>query len=315
MPLRDHGYYGYAFVGARPCQIIALAALVGLAGHFVAQDIHAHLAVPGAVTGTIVTASTALLWTLISVTAYDDEHIPYAVTAVLDILFLVPLIVVGVVLGRPLAGFSCSVLPKASVENANDLLAIALSPSASSSSYILFVGDNQTTCYEIMAAWGLILALCVLFALTGLVTGLLFLGKRRSAQSQKSTLPISNITAPIALPPSLVAHHHYRHAEQIEMSQQQTATKKWNPDDDYDDYEDDDDNCNKYEDHSSVHGSLHSLNSRHSGYYGTECNSIFPPAAPAFPSAHGRSLHPRQSAAVSLGGSHMNPLDSPYSSQ
>lgn len=301
MPLRDHGYYGYAFVGARPCQIIALAALVGLAGHFVAQDMHAHLDVPGPVTGTIVTASTALLWTLVSATAYDDAHVPYVITAALDLLLLVPLIVVGVVLGRPLAGFSCSVLAAAAPENANDLLAISLTPSSTSSSYILFVGDNQTTCYAIMAAWGLVLALCVLFAVTSLSAGLLFLGKRRAARTQQTTLPTVTV-APVAMPPSAA----YR-TEQIEMAQ---PPVKWNPDDDDDDYED----------HSSIHGSLHSLhslNSLHSSFYGPEHNTVLPSAAPAFPSAHGRSLHPRLSAAVPLGGhmgnNHMT--DSPYSSQ
>ncbi|KAL1889897.1 hypothetical protein Sste5346_008622 [Sporothrix stenoceras] len=311
MPLRDQGYYGYAFVGARPCQIAGLAALVGLAGHFVAQDMHARLTVPGAVTGTIVTASTALLWTLVSATAYDDAHVPYLVTAILDLLFLIPLVVVGVVLGRPLAGFSCSVLAKASPENANDLLAISLTPSSSSSSFILFVGDNQTTCNEIMAAWGLVLALCVLFAITTLSTGLLLLGKWRTAREQQARLPTVTVAAPTALPPSVAAAAAYRTAEQIEMAQQQPV-KKWNPDDD----DDDDD----YEDHSSVHGSLHSLhslNSLHSSFYGPEHSTVLPSAAPAFPSAHGRSLHPRLSAAVPLGGmSGMGRMsDSPYSSQ
>ncbi|KJR87205.1 uncharacterized protein SPSK_01544 [Sporothrix schenckii 1099-18] len=297
MTLRDHGYYGYAFVGARPCQIAALAALVGLAGHFVAQDMHAHLAVPGAVTGTIVTASLALLWTLVSATAYDDAHMPYLVTTSLDVLFLIPLVVVGVVLGRPLAGFSCAVLAMPSPDNANDLLAISLTPSSPASSYILFVGDNQTTCYEIKAAWGLVLALCVLFAMTSLVTVLQFSGKRRARQAQQNaTRPAATAMAPaarIALPPSAVA---FRPAEQIELSQ----SKTWALDDD-DDHDDDEFDDN-FEDHSSVHGSLHSLNSLHSNFYSQDNGTAaFPAAAPAFPSAYGRSLHPGLSAAVPLG--------------
>ena len=60
MGIRDHGYYGYAFVGARPCQIIALSAVIGMTGHFISDNIHTHIAVPSQIIGTLVIVSLPL---------------------------------------------------------------------------------------------------------------------------------------------------------------------------------------------------------------------------------------------------------------
>ncbi len=57
MGIRDHGYYGYAFLGARPAQIVALIAVIGMAGHFISQDTHARIAAPGQIVGTLVVVS------------------------------------------------------------------------------------------------------------------------------------------------------------------------------------------------------------------------------------------------------------------
>ncbi|CAK7245161.1 MAG: hypothetical protein STHCBS139747_006730 [Sporothrix thermara] len=180
MAIRDLGYYGYTLLAVRPLQTIAIAAVVGMTASFVSQDAHAHLAAPSQVVGTLVISSIALLWTLLSATAHVDAYIPYWITACLDLLFTVPFIVGAAVLGGPLGGFSCSVLPNTSN---SDLLAIQTKAATATSpaAYILFVGDNQATCYQIMAVWGLAIALCVMFVVTGLAAMLLFLGRRRSA--------------------------------------------------------------------------------------------------------------------------------------
>lgn len=112
-------------------------------------------------------------------TAYHDTHIPYPATLALDILFLVPLAVLAVVLGRPLAVTTCSDLPQAAGHVA--LPISALGGGDQSVSYLVFAGAGQTTCYELMAVWGLTMALCVLFALSAVSAGFLFLGKRRAA--------------------------------------------------------------------------------------------------------------------------------------
>ncbi|CAK7212621.1 hypothetical protein SBRCBS47491_001529 [Sporothrix bragantina] len=331
MAIRDHGYYGYAFVAARPLQIIALGALVGMTGNFVSQDSHAHLAAPSQVVGTLVISSIALLWTLLSVTAYDDAHVPYWVTAVLDLLFTVPFIVGAAVLGGPLGGFSCSVLPTA---RNSDLLAIQTKAATATSpaSYILFVGDSQATCYQIMAVWGLAIALCALFAVTGLATSLLFFDRRRStAQALPETSTTTNTTMstgtmdhpPVIHAPSTMMPIYRSEPGNIEMA---SVPGKWHGSDD-DEYEyeerrdmyEGEENTNTHDRefhrasvHGSLHGSVHSSFTRSSSYYNSPEQSPSsvpvptastapklaattpqPSTAPAFPSAHGRSLHPR----------------------
>ncbi|CAK7231108.1 hypothetical protein SCUCBS95973_007801 [Sporothrix curviconia] len=341
MAIRDHGYYGYAFVAARPLQIIALGALVGMTGNFVSQDAHAHFAVPSQVVGTLVISSVALLWTLLSATAYDDAHIPYWATAVLDLLFTVPFVVGAAVLGGPLGGFRCSALP--ATRNA-DLLAIQTKAATATSpaAYILFVGDSQATCYQIMAVWGLAIALCALFAVTGLATGLLFFGRRRSTAR---ALPETDITAtatptadlpPVVRGPPTMMPIYRSEPSSIEMALAPAPGKWHGSEDDEYEYEDSADylnnsNIRRASVHGSLHGSVHSSFTRASSYYysnpepslaapttatasanktaaaAAAAGTPQPSTAPAFPSAHGRSLHPRLSTAVtpfSLGYDH-----------
>ncbi|CAK7262427.1 hypothetical protein SEPCBS57363_000013 [Sporothrix epigloea] len=231
MAIRDHGFYAYAFVVARPFQIIALGALVGMTGNFINQDSHAHFAAPSTVVGTLVVSSIALFWTVLSITAYDDSHIPYWATAALDLLFAVPFVVGAAVLGGPLGGFSCSVLPTA---RTSDLLAIQTKAATATSpaAYILFVGDSQTTCYQVMAIWGLALALCALFAVTGLATCLLYFGWRRLAvRAAPKTIAMLN-SRPVVRGPSPMMPIYRSEPGSIEMA---SATSKWLGSDEYDD--------------------------------------------------------------------------------
>ncbi len=46
--------------------------------------------------------------------------------------------------------------------------------------YAFFAGAEQAACYELNAVWGLTIALCVLFAISAVATGFLFLGQRRA---------------------------------------------------------------------------------------------------------------------------------------
>ncbi|EPE09542.1 hypothetical protein F503_07318 [Ophiostoma piceae UAMH 11346] len=279
MGIRDHGYYGYAFVGARPCQIIALSAVIGMTGHFISDNIHTHIAVPSQIVGTLVISCIALLWALISFTAYDDTHFPYHATSAVDLLLVIPFIVVAAVLGGPLGAVTCSALPGATYANEsdNDLLAIQVSGSSGSTetaSYMLFVGDNQTTCYAIMAAWGLTIALSILYAFSGFATGLLFLGQRRLIAAERAANP----------PPPVIpmASHAYPQAPGAYYPEQRQidpeAARKWHEAEDDDEYDYDDDR-------SSVHPE-------------SAVTAATLPTAAAYPSAGGRTLHPRLSAHV-----------------
>lgn len=110
-------------------------------------------------------------------TAYDDTHIPYLATFAVDMLFLVPFLVVAILLGQPLSVTTCSDLPN---EQGSVVLPLAAS-AGQPVSYVVFSGAGRTVCYEIMAVWGLVLALCVLFATSSIAAGFLYLGKRRAA--------------------------------------------------------------------------------------------------------------------------------------
>jgi hypothetical protein len=91
-----------------------------------------------------------------------------------DLVFLIPIIVVAAVVGQPLAQTTCSDL-------AQNTTAVFL-PIAQGSqvTYITFVGAGQTTCYELMAVWGFAIALSILFTISAVAAGFLWLGKRRA---------------------------------------------------------------------------------------------------------------------------------------
>ncbi len=176
----------------------------------------------------------ALLWSLISFTAYDDTHFPYVATSALDFLFSIPLTVFAAILGGPLGGVTCSVLPVASTENADDLLAVQMNANSSSPSYILFVGNNQTTCFAIMAVWGLIIALCVLFALSGIATGLLFLGKRRAMSAERAATVHAPPAPAGAYPPPSAFSRGLASESEIEMAMAPSKfSRSASDDDDY----------------------------------------------------------------------------------
>lgn len=176
---RNHGYYGHTFVGSRVLSAIALLAIIGLVATFISQVNHAQLVAPEQLTAALVITCCGFLWVMLSFTAYDDTHIPYLATAIVDAVFLVPCIAVVVVLGGPLSQTDCSTLPQQS-GNVTSELASANTGGNGTLSYTTLVGEDQTTCYKLQATWGLMIALCILFVFSGIATAFMFLGKRRN---------------------------------------------------------------------------------------------------------------------------------------
>lgn len=182
---RNHGYYGHTFVGSRLLSLIALIAIMGLAIPFISEINQAKMIPPEQIVAALVISCFALLWVLLSFTAYDDTHIPYMATAIVDAVFLIPCIVVSVVLGGPLSQTDCSTLPEQSGNGSS--ISLELNSTGTSSngtesqlSYTSFVGADQTTCHKLQWTWGLMIALCVLFVFSGVAAAFLFLGKRRN---------------------------------------------------------------------------------------------------------------------------------------
>jgi len=192
MGIKEHGYYGFAFVGSRPTQIVSLIAVIGMVGNFIAEIAKTKQRAPPELIGTIVMSCITILWTILSVTAYDDDHIPYLATCAIDIVLLIPFIVFAALLGNPLSIVSCGDLPKATSTLNTTVILLQSSPNKLPGSVMTltnFVDAEQTLCYESMAVWGLLIALCVLFAVSAFAAGLLFIGKRRLQRAQNPPSP------------------------------------------------------------------------------------------------------------------------------
>lgn len=179
---RNHGYYGHTFVGARVLSGIALLAIIGLVATFTSQINKASLAPPVQLTGAIIVSAAALLWVLLSFTAYDDTHIPYMATAIVDTLFLIPFVVVVIVLGGQLSKTECSTLPEQSGT-------LQLDPADTAGngtlSFVTFAASDRMTCYKLQGTWGLSIALCILFLLSALAAAFMFMGKRKNGYKGK----------------------------------------------------------------------------------------------------------------------------------
>lgn len=179
---RNHGYYGHTFVGARVLSGIALLAIIGLVATFTSQINKASLAPPVQLTGAIIVSAAALLWVLLSFTAYDDTHIPYMATAIVDTLFLIPFVVVVIILGGQLSKTECSTLPEQSGT-------LQLDPSDTAGngtlSFLTFVASDRMTCYKLQGTWGLSIALCIFFLLSALAAAFMFMGKRKNGYKGK----------------------------------------------------------------------------------------------------------------------------------
>lgn len=57
MTFKDHGYYGYAYLGARIAQFVALVPIVGLVGNFLSLIAKTKHSPPSELVGTIVFVS------------------------------------------------------------------------------------------------------------------------------------------------------------------------------------------------------------------------------------------------------------------
>ncbi|ROW11872.1 hypothetical protein VPNG_05027 [Cytospora leucostoma] len=187
---RDHGFHGHAFVGSRLLSLIALFAIIGLVTTFMIESNHAELTAPQQLTSTIIISGCALLWVFLSFAAYDDTHIPYISTAIIDAVFLIPFSVAAVVLGRPVSQKDCSTLLKESGNETTTTLTLLFTNTsgngtATQLSYDTLLGTDQITCFKLKATWGLMVALCILFVFSAFAISFIFLRKRRNGYGRR----------------------------------------------------------------------------------------------------------------------------------
>lgn len=182
---RNHGYYGHTFVGARALSGVALVAIIGLVVTFTSQINKDSLAPPTQLTVAIGVSAAALLWVLLSFTAYEDTHIPYMVTAIVDTVFLIPFVVVVIILSGQLSQTDCSTLPTQSGDGTTLKLDTADTAGSGTLGFGTFVASDQMTCFKLKGTWGLSIAICILFLLSALAAVFMYRRKRKNGYKGK----------------------------------------------------------------------------------------------------------------------------------
>ncbi|KAK3306048.1 uncharacterized protein B0T15DRAFT_503053 [Chaetomium strumarium] len=193
------GAMGVTFSIMRACQFASLIAVIGLCANFINEVAAAEHNPPSELIGTLTVAVTAVVYVVITYILYYDSMLPLLLTGILDGLLLIASIVVASLVGKPLSMLNCKVLPVSSNFTSTAFFASVGYPVRTSIitrtlSYLTFVTLDQPTCYEIKAVWGLSIALCVLFAFSGLVCVGLWHRIRRGAVPK-------DIEAPPYFPP------------------------------------------------------------------------------------------------------------------
>lgn len=97
--------------------------------------------------------------------------LPFLVSVGLDSALLIAVIVVAVTVGKPLSYLNCAALPSTGTTSSFlDSVGVNLTKV----NYWVWAGASKTTCYEMKSIWGLSIALCVLFAVSSVVSACLW---------------------------------------------------------------------------------------------------------------------------------------------
>jgi hypothetical protein len=109
----------------------------------------------------------AVLYITISYILYFDSLLPFLISTGLDSAILIAVIVVAVTVGKPLSYLDCAALPSS---GATSSFLDSVGINMSKVNYWVWAGASKTTCYEMKAIWGLSIALCILFAFSGVIS-------------------------------------------------------------------------------------------------------------------------------------------------
>jgi hypothetical protein len=93
-----------------------------------------------------------------------DKMLPFFMNTVMDGLFLIAVIVVAVVVGRPLSYLNCQMIGELTGTNTSALafttnLSSYLNENGGVIDYNTWIGASQATCLEMKSIWGLSIAL------------------------------------------------------------------------------------------------------------------------------------------------------------
>ena len=106
----------------------------------------------------------AVLYCAITVILFLDNILPHLISTGIDGLFLIALVVVAVVIGKPISYLDCKVLNEISNTSSSafdftSALGSALSKDGGRVVYSQWIGTSKATCYEVKSIWGLSIAL------------------------------------------------------------------------------------------------------------------------------------------------------------
>ncbi|KIW88045.1 uncharacterized protein Z519_11155 [Cladophialophora bantiana CBS 173.52] len=170
----DHGVLGATFKITRALQMASMIAVIGITANFISEMVNAGATPPSVLVAILSIVCIAVLYCAITVILYFDNILPFLISTGIDSLFLIALIVVSVVVGKPLSYLNCVVLDEISnaTSSAYDFTS-ALGNSLNKGgkvNYSQWIGTSKATCLEMKSIWGLSIALCILFTFSAVST-------------------------------------------------------------------------------------------------------------------------------------------------
>ncbi|KAF2151665.1 hypothetical protein K461DRAFT_294566 [Myriangium duriaei CBS 260.36] len=172
------------FLLTRLLALISLATILGLTANFVNELVSASLSTPREILAALSITSIALLYALISIPFFlAPAHLGLLILAGLDSALGLSFIIISVVFGRPLSYLSCAALPHRSSAGQVQAWIASLAANVGRWNRLglwAWAGAGSTVCYETKAAWGLSIALSILFTCSALVLPALFVKKRKA---------------------------------------------------------------------------------------------------------------------------------------
>jgi len=181
MPAPQFGALGATFTVVRGMQAISLIGIIGMTSNFIAEIVKGKADPPSEIVGTLSVTCIALLYVAISYILYYDSILPLLISTALDSLLLIALIVIAVTVGKPLSYLSCAALPKSGGDTGSFVDSVG--QNIGKLNYWVWAGASRTTCYEMKAIWGLSIGMCILFAVSSVVSVCLW--KRQKMEIQK----------------------------------------------------------------------------------------------------------------------------------
>ncbi|KAJ9664154.1 hypothetical protein H2198_000372 [Neophaeococcomyces mojaviensis] len=173
--LGNQGALGATFVLCRAAQAASMIAIIGMTSNFISEMVSAGVTPTSVLVGTLSVVCLAVLYCAITVILFLDNLLPYLINTMIDTLFLIALIVVATVVGKPLSYLNCNVIGDLNSSASSALsFASALSNSLVNEggriNYGNWIGTSKATCLEMKSIWGLSIALCILFFLSAVST-------------------------------------------------------------------------------------------------------------------------------------------------